>query len=127
MRVIPLALAALIAATPGIAGPQRDRVPAATPSGNPVDCLQLNRITNQVVRSDKVIDFFVGRQVFRNELPNACPQLGFESRFMHRTSLNQLCSTDTITVLVGPNLTQGATCGLGRFQPVTLARSAPAR
>jgi hypothetical protein len=35
--------------------------------------------------------------------------------------LSQLCSTDIITVLMmgGPGLMRGASCGLGKFQPVT--------
>ena len=61
-----------------------------------------------------------GNTVYRNRLPNSCPQLGFERRFGFSTSLSQLCSTDTIWVIIGGGgIQRGATCGLGQFQPVT--------
>ena len=73
------------------------------------------------MRDDRTIDFITtGRKVYRNTLDYPCPQLGFEQRFAHKTSTNNLCSLDTITVLTSPGLSQGATCGLGKFQPVTL-------
>ena len=74
------------------------------------------------MRSDAVIDF-VSRsgKVYRNTLPQGCPGLNFERRFSYATSLSQLCSVDIITVLQLPNITPGASCGLGQFQPVTLA------
>jgi hypothetical protein len=60
------------------------------------------------------------RKIYRNTLPNSCPTLGFEKRFSYRTSLSQLCSVDIITVLynVGSSLQPGASCGLGKFQPM---------
>jgi hypothetical protein len=63
-------------------------------------------------------------KVYRNTLPYSCPQLGFEERFLYKTSLSQLCSTDIITVLTsgGPDLSRGASCGLGQFQPVELVK-----
>jgi hypothetical protein len=116
----PLALAAA-------AAPAADRraIPAATPSGKPVRCIALSNIRETRVRNDRTIDFVMrGRQrVYRNVLPNSCPNLGFEQRFTYQTSLSQLCSVDIITVLYqSPQLTRGASCGLGEFQPVTLAR-----
>ena len=91
------------------------------PAGKPESCIQLNRIRETRVRDDSTIDFYMtGRQVYRNHLPNSCPQLGFEERFAYSTSLSVLCSTDIITVLYSsPNLSRGASCGLGHFQPVT--------
>jgi hypothetical protein len=40
---------------------------------------------------------------------------------MYRTTLSRLCDIDTITVLYhgGPGMTQGPTCGLGKFYPVS--------
>jgi hypothetical protein len=54
-------------------------------------------------------------------LPQACPQLGFEQRFTYSTSLSQLCAQDIITVLQGPGISRGASCGLAPFQPITPA------
>lgn len=90
-------------------------------AGKPVSCIPINTIRNSRVRDNKTIDFeTTGRKVYRNTLPYSCPGLGFEERFAFKTSINQLCSVDTITVLQtgGPGLMQGATCGLGEFQPM---------
>jgi hypothetical protein len=104
----------------------RDRsVPVATPLGTAQSCIQLHSIRESRVRSDKIIDFRTGaNKWYRNELPHSCPSLGFEERFMYQTSLNQLCSVDIITVLhtSGSGLDRGASCGLGKFQPVTIAK-----
>jgi hypothetical protein len=98
--------------------------PPATPAGAPVDCVQITSIRETQVRDDHTIDFIMnGRKVYRNTLPNSCPGLGFEQAFSYRTSLSQLCSVDIITVLhQGGGLHRGASCGLGKFQPVTLAK-----
>ena len=89
-------------------------------TGKPVDCVQINSIRQTDVRDDRTIDFILnGNKVYRNILPNSCPSLGFERRFMYKTSLSQLCSVDIITVLYSsPNLMRGASCGLGKFQPM---------
>lgn len=89
-------------------------------NGKPVDCVQINSIRQTDVRDDRTIDFILnGNKVYRNILPNSCPSLGFERRFMYKTSLSQLCSVDIITVLYSsPNLMRGASCGLGKFQPM---------
>ena len=98
------------------------KIPAATPIGKAEDCLRLQSIRETRVRDDYTIDFYtIGGKVYRNKLAGICPQLGFEERFTYQTSLPQLCSTDIITVLQGPNLMRGASCGLGKFQPVKLA------
>jgi len=90
------------------------------PAGKPVDCIQPSRIRETRVRDDKTIDFYMlGGQVYRNTLPQSCPQLGFEERFGYTTSINQLCSVDIIHVLHSSPPMQGASCGLGAFQPIT--------
>lgn len=126
MRLL-LPLAAL--ATLTLAGPataKRDAVPEARPVGAPVSCIPLSQIRNSRVRSDKVIDFVMkGRnRVYRNQLPYECSSLGFEERFAYKTSINQLCSSDIITVLRSPPTVQGPSCGLGKFVPVELADKA---
>lgn len=123
MRLLIAASSLLFLAAPGTASQNpKDKVPAATPAGKPVDCLRLNDIRETRVRDDRTIDFVTsGKKVYRNTLDGSCPQLGFEKRFSYKTSLNQLCSVDLITVLVPPGLSRGASCGLGQFQPVTLA------
>lgn len=125
MRIMFVTAAFVLAATPGMASQQsKPAVPEATPAGKPVDCVSTRNIRETLVRDSQTIDFVMGGgKVYRNTLEGgACPQLAFEKRFMYRTQSSQLCSIDTITVLVEPNLTRGATCGLGKFQPVKLAK-----
>jgi hypothetical protein len=117
-------IAALTLLTLPGAAPQRNAVPEATPAGKPIDCVSLRNIRETKVRDDSTIDFVMrGGKVYRNDLRGiGCPRLGFEKRFLYKTTLSQICSVDTITVLQDPGLSQGATCGLGEFQPVTLAK-----
>ncbi len=121
------ALAAPLLLTATAPGMARDlnRVPEATPAGKPESCIPLRSIRDSKVRNDQVIDFVLNNgKVYRNTLPQSCPQLGFEERFTYTTSLSTLCSVDIITVLYAtPTLSRGASCGLGQFQPVTLAKS----
>lgn len=104
----------------------RDRKPDnLVPVGAPVDCVPLHSIRSSHVRDDRTIDFEVsGRQIYRNTLPYSCPGLKSEEKFAYKTSLNQLCSVDIITVLqsFGGGLSQGASCGLGKFQPMEKAK-----
>ena len=88
MRPVLFAIAALAAAAPAAA---RD-VPAATPTGDPVNCVQLNQIRATHVRNDQVIDFELsGKRMYRNTLSGACPSLGFEERFAYSVSNGELC------------------------------------
>jgi len=118
-------LTALALATTAQAKAPRDEVPAATPIGKPISCINISDVRETRVHGDQVIDFVVwGNKVYRNTLPYACPSLGFEERFLHKTSTNNYCSVDTITVLQSPGLSHGATCGLGEFQQVELVKEA---
>ena len=127
MRTFALIIAASLITSGSAVAAKKDRnvVPEATATGASVSCLNLSSIRESKVRSDSVIDFKTnGNKWYRNELPNSCPSLGFEERFSYATSLNQLCSVDIITVLqsYGGNLGRGASCGLGKFQPVELTK-----
>lgn len=97
------------------------RIAEAQPAGPETNCVDLNRIRSTRVLSSRVIDFEMNDgRTLRNTLPNSCPGLDFEESFTYSTSLSQLCSVDIITVLhQGGGPRRGASCGLGRFQPVT--------
>jgi hypothetical protein len=89
-------------------------------AGEARNCVPITQLRRSIVRSDRVIDWEVnGRQMYRTVLPQSCPQLGFEQRFTYSTSLTQLCAQDIITVLQGPSIQPGASCGLAPFQPIT--------
>ena len=89
--------------------------------GSAEDCVDLSRIRESLVRDDRTIDFVLrSGSTLRNTLPAACPQLGFEKAFTYSTSINRLCSTDIITVIIqGGGVRTGASCGLGKFVPYT--------
>jgi hypothetical protein len=89
--------------------------------GEPVNCVSLRNIRSTNVVDANTIDFKMnGGKTYRNSLPYSCPGLKFEDRFSYRTSTNQLCNVDIVRVLhdYGGRLTEGAGCGLGKFQPV---------
>jgi len=131
MRLIPMtatlccAILATAAAPAHAGGDRASRkqaaIDAAVPAGKPESCIPITQIRESRVLSDNIIDFHMNNgKVYRNTLPNSCPQLGFEEAFRYETSLSQLCSTDIITVLIqGSGVHRGASCGLGQFQPVT--------
>jgi hypothetical protein len=99
--------------------------PVATPTGKPVNCVQITSIDQTVVRDDRTIDFMMRGtpRVYRNTLPQSCPELGSERAFSYQTSVSELCNVDIITVFrsAGP-IRQGASCGLGQFEPVSLSK-----
>ena len=92
----------------------------AEPLGEPENCIQVSRIRNSIGRDDRTIDFWmIDGRIMRSRMPNECPGLAFEDSFLYRTSIDRLCSTDTITVLHADGR-RGATCGLGPFQQVRI-------
>lgn len=121
----PSLLAAIALAAAAAPGAARDlnAVPDAVPTGPARSCVPLTQLRESLVRNDQVIDFRIsGDRYYRVTLPQACPGLGFEKRFVYETSLSQLCAQDIITVLHDTPVLRGASCGLAEFQPVTIAR-----
>jgi len=106
-----------------------DRVPQSqrtwTPQGDPVSCINLSTVRSTNVPDDQTINFVINNnRMFRNDLPMRCPGLGFNRAFKHNSRSGQLCSANTITV-VQPGGPRGATCGLGRFQPMVPTDTLP--
>ena len=127
MRILSLIVTTALLASSSVvlAKDKRTDVPAAIETGKPVSCIPIRSIQESRVRNDNVIDFRVsGKKWYRNTLPYSCPSLGFEEAFSYSTSLSQLCSVDIISVLrrTGGHLDRGASCGLGQFQPVEIAK-----
>jgi hypothetical protein len=86
------------------------------------NCINLNQIDHtDVVDDDTILFYMHGNEIYENDLPNKCPELRSEDRFMYRTSTSQLCNVDTITVLndLGFGFRAGASCGLGKFAPIS--------
>jgi len=86
------------------------------------NCLLLTLIDRTEVLDKRSILFYTrGGDICLNRLPHDCPGLRGDKAFMYRTSLNKLCNVDTITVLdsIGFGYSRGASCGLGKFHPVS--------
>jgi hypothetical protein len=99
----------------------QSRAPAVEVLGEPVTCVLISRIRNTRVHDDFTIDFHMtGGDVFRNTLPNRCPQLGFEERFAYEANTGNLCSVDMISVIQTGAAGRGPRCRLGQFVPVKL-------
>ena len=112
--------AAMAVMASGIAEAATPPLEPAKATGPAINCVQLQNIRETRVRDNQTIDFIMrGGQIFRNTLPNSCPQLGFERAFSYQTSISQLCNVDIITVIVqGAGPRRGASCGLGKFTPI---------
>lgn len=122
IRYLPFALLGLGLAGAAVAEDKKENPDLEFVSGPPEQCISLSRIDRTEVIDDYNVLFHMkGRDVYRNVLPHRCPGLGFRESFMYRTSLNQLCNVDIITVLdnIGFGFSPGASCGLGLFYPVT--------
>lgn len=87
------------------------------PTGKVENCLHLRSIRNSRVLDDQTILFRAsGKKYYVNKLPHKCARLGFEKSFLYKTSLNQLCNVDIITVLDTTSGINGPSCGLGKFE-----------
>lgn len=85
-------------------------------------CIPLrNIVTTDVVDDSNILFYMRGDKVYLNQLSHRCPGLRSEKTFMYRTSLSELCDLDIVTVLYnrGFGFTPGASCGLGRFYPIS--------
>jgi hypothetical protein len=119
LAAVVLPLCACTDESPATTAPQ-SRAPAVEVLGEPVNCILVSRIRNTRVHDDFTIDFHLtGGDVYRNTLPNRCPNLGFEERFAYEASTGNLCSVDMISVITA-GAGRGPRCGLGQFVPVRL-------
>jgi hypothetical protein len=117
--VLPLALAACTdSELEPAAAADSWAVATATVTGPPVSCIDRAEISGTRILDARTIDFAMSDgRTLRNRLPNLCPRLTRDNRFVYRTSLARICSTDLIT-LVQADGEAGQSCGLGLFQPI---------
>ena len=127
MRTVIALLPAALALAACSSQPPRTPQPMVA-AGEPVRCIQTNRIRSTQIIDDQTIDFRMSNgTVFRNTLPSRCPGLRAGDAFSYRTSQAQLCNVDIIRVLnTGGGPRFGASCGLGMFVPVKPADEAAA-
>ena len=102
---------------------------AAEPDSSPAAasterCVQLSRVkSTQVLDKQQIVFELSNKHYYINELPHPCPSLRRDSTILYRTSIDLLCDVDVITVLnsFGGGWQPGASCGLGKFEPVSAA------
>jgi len=85
-------------------------------------CLGLIQIDNiDIIDKQNIVFKMVNGDYYLNQLPRVCSNLSRYNAIMYRTSLNQLCSLDIITVLdtIGGGFEQAGSCGLGKFKPIS--------
>lgn len=85
-------------------------------------CVTLTSISKTDIIDEQTVLFYMrDGTIYENRLPRRCPGLRSRRAFTYKTSLPQLCQLDMITVLYnqGFGFSEGATCGLGRFHPIT--------
>jgi hypothetical protein len=89
--------------------------------GDPVDCVNTQRIRRTDVLSDREILFYTsGSGVYLNKLPHRCSGLRWADAFSYEVRGSQLCHIDLIRVVdtMGAGIRPGVACGLGKFLPV---------
>ena len=85
-------------------------------------CVTLTSIASTSIVDQQTVLFSMrDGTIYENHLPRRCPGLRRNRSFMYKTSLPQLCELDMITVLYnqGFGFSEGATCSLGRFHPIS--------
>ena len=124
--LLVVSLAGLLAASTGPAPGAAWDQPAAEKAGDSRSCLTHSAIASSIVEDEQTIRFeMLGRRVYRNRLPAACPELrqvrhGFATLAfdLHGASI---CQGDLIRVTdlsrVGAvNLEATTACPLGSFE-----------
>ncbi|MEZ5559822.1 MAG: DUF6491 family protein [Pseudomonadales bacterium] len=95
---------------------------AAEMSVEPERCIQLSRVkTTEILGNRQILFELQNGRHYLNTLPYPCPGMRRGTTLLYRTSLDQLCSVDVVTVLEtggGGGFWPGASCGLGTFEPV---------
>jgi len=116
----PFLLAACAATTVADAPPP---AAAGAASGKPVNCLTQRLTDNLRVIDTRTILYRVGRQWYRNDLPNECPRLDDRATIITRTTISQICAGDIFEVADLTTHTSYGSCVFGKYTPVTLPKT----
>ena len=128
--LVNLFLGATLCATSASAAPSASAEPSASADegvGESARCISLPLLRNVKILDRQHIAFELNNHlVYVNTLPRPCPGLTPNKAILYKPTLNQLCNVDLITVLesFGSGFFQGASCGLGKFEPMSKADGA---
>ena len=93
------------------------------PAGAPVSCVPLRTLGgNRSAGEGAVIFGGKGTRVYVNRPPAGCPLLDHGRAISFRTTTNQLCRGDIVSVFDPVNGINYGSCGLGDFEPYTRRR-----
>lgn len=119
-----LALATALSVATGLTladpTPVDTTAPAMETAAKSDNCLPIHSIRRTKIVDDQNILFFTNDgKVYNNKLPHRCSGLASADTFSYKTSQNELCNVDVITVLhqTGGSYMNGPSCGLGNFAP----------
>lgn len=98
--------------------------PTYKATGDARDCVQVRSIRSTNAISESTIIFrMTDKSLYRNDLPAGCPRLKADNRISYRVTTGSLCQGDTVTVFDSFG-NEWASCGLGRYTPVELVKTA---
>ncbi len=93
----------------------------------PEECVNVRQIKKTKIIDDQNILFHMnGGKIYRNHLPRKCFGLKRRESFSYKLRTPRLCGIDTIKVVdsFGGSLSQGISCGLGKFHPISEEQAA---
>ena len=127
---ILLALAACTAAgessTQTASNAPTPRVLEGRAVGEPVSCVNNRDIEDTDAVTDRVILFHMrGGKTYRNDLPQSCPRVSRPgTAIVHTSTIDRLCSIDTVQVVDPTSGFNYGACQLGKFVPYEMPKTA---
>ena len=90
-------------------------------TGPAINCIRRRDIEDITPAGDRVLIYRMRNGPdYRVDLPQSCPILAPSRAITTRSSVESLCSTETITISQPANNIVYGSCQLGRFQPYEL-------
>ena len=116
-------LVLLLIAPMGYAEEEGDE-PMSDPA--PEECVNVRQIKKTEIIDDQNILFYMnGGKIYRNHLPRKCFGLKRRESFSYKLHTPRLCGIDIIKVVDQfGGLSQGTSCGLGKFHPISKEQAA---
>lgn len=95
------------------------KVIAGRTAGPPQSCVNMTQLRGNRTYGEGVMVFdgTTNSVIYVNRPPNGCPELKWSRALRTRTSTNQLCRNDIVTVFDPTSGIEYGGCGLGDFVP----------
>lgn len=100
-----------------------DRALAGRVAGEPVQCLDLHRVTSSQVINDTAILYRVGSTIYVNRPEAGADSLNRNDTMVTRLSTTRLCNIDTVTMVEPTSGTFTGIVFLGDFVPYRRVRT----